>query len=207
MGPIQCKVERIQLFDAYEIIKPEVRVIHTNLYAPSVQSYQDLLKVVVEDQERNRLIVSCVQEEVRNGHSCLVLSERISHARALHEGFKEVSSVPSGCLTGKDSKGSRRQALSDINTGRLGALFATRLADEGLDVRRLSRLFLTCPIRSTNKLTQQIGRIQRTFNGKRDAVVYDFCDDLVSLAESQFHTRKHEVYEDYEVKDLFPYAR
>ena len=94
-----------------------------------------------------------------------------------------------------------------MNAGHLRVLFATRLADEGLDVRRLSRLFLTCPIRSTNKLTQQMGRIQRTFEGKHDAVVYDFCDDLVGLAKSQFNTRKAQVYDHYEIENVFPYAR
>jgi len=80
-----------------------------------------------------------------------------------------------------------------------------KLADEGLDIPRLDRLFLTCPIRSINKVNQQIGRILRKFPGKEDAIVFDFRDSLVSLAESQFHTRLKQVYHDFDVQEV-PYA-
>jgi superfamily II DNA or RNA helicase len=91
-----------------------------------------------------------------------------------------------------------------MNEGKIRVLFATTLADEGLDVRRLDRLFLTCPVRSINKVNQQIGRILRTFPGKQDAVVYDFRDSLCSLAESQFQSRLKQVYQagKYDVQDI-----
>jgi superfamily II DNA or RNA helicase len=207
MGPIRYKLDRNELFKLGEVLKPQVRVVHTNLYDPAIESYQDLLKAVTQDPERNRLIMRHIQQEAEKGFSCLALSERIGHAKELLELFRSNSTVPAATLTGKDSNETRKRVLDGMNEGTLRVLFATRLADEGLDVKRLSRLFLTCPIRSTNKLTQQIGRIQRSFNGKSDAVVYDFCDDLVGLAKSQFLTRKTKVYETYELEDLYPYAR
>ena len=96
----------------------------------------------------------------------------------------------------------RREAISAVDQGRIQVLFATKLADEGLDIQRLNRLFLTCPIRSKNKVNQQIGRIMRTFPGKKDAIVYDFKDSLVSLAASQFDTRMQAVYKDYRITEV-----
>jgi superfamily II DNA or RNA helicase len=89
-----------------------------------------------------------------------------------------------------------------MNQGGLNVLFATKIADEGLDIRRLDRLFLTCPVRSTNKVVQQIGRIQRAFPGKQDAVVYDFVDSLCGLTKSQFYSRRRNAYAGFEIKEI-----
>jgi superfamily II DNA or RNA helicase len=112
--------------------------------------------------------------------------------------------IRSACLTSKTAKGERCEILDQMNRGKIRVLFATQLADEGLDIRRLDRLFLTCPIRSVNKVNQQIGRILRAFPGKHDAIVYDFRDPLCSLAESQFNTRLKQVYQDFEIEEV-PY--
>jgi hypothetical protein len=45
----------------------------------------------------------------------------------------------------------------------------------------------------------------RRFPGKKDAVVFDFRDSLVSLAESQYQTRLRRVYNDFDVLEI-PYV-
>ncbi|MDP3185033.1 MAG: helicase-related protein, partial [Anaerolineales bacterium] len=103
--------------------------------------------------------------------------------------------VEAAVITGKNSHAHRQQAIKAMNQGQIKVLFATRLAEEGLDIPRLSRLFLTCPIRSANKVTQMVGRTLRPYHGKPTPIIYDFVDDLVGLAESQFHSRKIVAYE------------
>ena len=110
--------------------------------------------------------------------------------------------MESVCLTSKTSKEERLKAFHDMNTGNLQVIFATKLADEGLDIRRLDRLFLSCPVRSENKVKQQVGRISRTFPEKQDAIVYDFLDSLCSLAQSQYYTRKCRAYNGYEIEEI-----
>jgi superfamily II DNA or RNA helicase len=97
--------------------------------------------------------------------------------------------IKSAVITGKESPASRQKSLDQMRSGELQVLFSCKLADEGLDVPRLDRLFLVAPIRSTSRLIQQIGRIKRPFPGKKDAIVFDFLDSCVSLATSQFYTR------------------
>jgi len=199
MGPVIHQVENAVLIGNGNILKPKIKVVHTRSYYPVVESYQELLVKLVKDPSRNRLIVDLISEEARAGHFCLVLSERVRHARELHRLFNETNhDVVSFVITGSDPKETRQQAIDAMNAGSGRVLFSTKLADEGLDIRRLDRLFLTCPVRAIGKVRQQIGRIQRTFPGKRDAVVFDFLD-LNSLAESQFNTRKRRIYNDYEM--------
>jgi superfamily II DNA or RNA helicase len=205
MGNIIYEIQHDRLYEAKEIIKPHILVVHTNFYTSEGNTYGKMIEAVTQDDARNTLILNKVTEEANSGHSCLVLSNRIKHAQRLHQ--KLNNGIASACLTSRTPKSAREEILHKMNTGDLQVLLATTLGDEGLDIRRLSRLFLVVPVRSVNKVMQQVGRIQRTFPSKIDAIVYDFRDSLCSLAESQYHTRLKQVYEaqGFEVEEV-PYA-
>jgi superfamily II DNA or RNA helicase len=202
MGNIIYEIKREGLYRSDEIIKPRIKVIETNFFNNEIQDYTGLLASLIINAERNVLIIKKVLKEAETGHFCLVLSNRIDHASWLHQSISLVSKVRSACLTSKTPKNERYEIFKETNEGRIPILCATQLADEGLDIPRLDRLFLTCPIRSKNKVTQQIGRIQRKFPGKKDAIVFDFRDSLCGLTESQFQTRLKTVYTDYEVEEI-----
>ena len=88
----------------------------------------------------------------------------------------------SGKMTTKKGKAEREQALEDMRSGKKKYLFATySLAKEGLDVPRLERLYLTTPQKDYAVVTQSIGRIARTLEGKSDPIAYDFVDDIAYL--------------------------
>lgn len=55
------------------------------------------------------------------------------------------------------------------------------LAKEGLDIPRLDRLILASPHRDKATIIQSVGRIERTFETKKEALVYDLVDN------TQFH--------------------
>jgi superfamily II DNA or RNA helicase len=206
IGNVIHEIKRGDLFQNGEIMEPFIKAVHTNFYLPDIKNYGAMITALTENEERNELILEFVAEEARAGHSCLVLSERIDHVHALWEQFcLDYRDIPSVGITSRSTKKMRNAALREMSQGKFRVLFSTKLADEGLDLPRLDRLFLTCPIRSTNKVNQQIGRILRKFPGKTDAVVFDFRDSLVSLAESQFHTRLKQVYSDFDVLEV-PYV-
>jgi superfamily II DNA or RNA helicase len=205
MGNIIYEIKHDRLYEAKEIIKPYIQVIHTNFYTPEGNTYGKMIDAITTDDARNTLILNKVAEEANSSHPCLILSNRIKHVLQLNQ--KLNNGIASACLTSRTPKSEREEILRKMNSGDLTVLFATTLGDEGLDIRCLSRLFLVVPVRSVNKVMQQIGRIQRTFPGKTDAIVYDFRDPLCSLAESQFHTRLKQVYEaqGFEIEEV-PYV-
>lgn len=91
----------------------------------------------------------------------------------------------SGRMTSKSGKIQREKAIEDMRTGKKKYLFATySLAKEGLDIPRLERLFLTTPQKDYAVVTQSVGRIARTFEGKADPIVYDFVDNIGYLVKS-----------------------
>ena len=200
-GPVLHEVKRDELFSEGQIIQPEIKAVMTDCYLPACDDYRTLIDAVTGDADRNHLILKHLISEAGTGHCCLVLSERISHLEDLFLIFSTLKAgIRSEILTSKVPKTARKRILQDAEEGKVKVIFATKLADEGLDVPRLDRLFLTCPVRSASKVTQQVGRIMRTFPGKQDARVYDFVDKNIGLAWSQWLTRKREAYKDFEIE-------
>ena len=133
----------------------------------------------------------CIADEIANnmGRSCLILSDRLDHLeslmRLLPPTMRKDAVMVSGKMTTKKGKAEREQAIEDMRTGKKKYLFATyTLAKEGLDIPRLERLFLTTPQKDYAVITQSIGRIARTFEGKAEPIAYDFVDNIAYLVKS-----------------------
>ena len=150
-------------------------------------NYTKLISYLCENKERTHYIGSWIVAEA--DHPCLILSDRLNHLEALMNtlprSMREMSVMISGKMTTKKGKAEREQAIEDMRTGRKRYLFATySLAKEGLDIPRLERLFLTTPQKDYAVITQSIGRIARTHEGKKPPIAYDFVDDIGFLVKS-----------------------
>jgi superfamily II DNA or RNA helicase len=110
-------------------------------------------------------------------HPTLVLTDRLSQSEIL---FKAIGRQDARVITGKTNKEVRRAALDDMRLGRANILFASyNLAKEGLDIPRLSRLYMLTPHRDSAVIEQAIGRIARVHPDKTDAIAYDFVDNTI----------------------------
>ena len=95
-----------------------------------------------------------------------------------------------GKMISKRARAERIQAIEDMRSGKKRFLFASySLAKEGLDIPRLDRLFLTTPKKDYAVVTQSIGRIARKYEGKNDAVAYDY-EHAIGFCENQWKKRK-----------------
>lgn len=194
LGDVIHEIPADALYASGAIIKPQVVVVDTGFPKLEPDGYADMIEMLTEDQTRNNLILSTILEEVEDGGCALVLSHRVEHVRELHRLWTKTTAFPAVLATGQSKKADREAALDAIRDGEADVLFATKIADEGLDLPRLDRLFLTCPSRHHGKVVQQIGRITRPYPGKTDAKVFDFVDGNVGLAISQYRTRREKVY-------------
>lgn len=147
-------------------------------------NYAKLITYLTENTARNKLIADSIERK-----PSLILSDRLNHLeeliRLLPAHMRKDAVMISGKMTSKTGKAKREQALEDMRSGKKKYLFATySLAKEGLDVPRLERLYLTTPQKDYAVVTQSIGRIARTFEGKSDPIAYDFVDDIGYLVKS-----------------------
>ena len=105
----------------------------------------------------------------------LVLSDRVKHCQELAERMAEQG-ISSATLVGTMSKKQRREVLELADAREIKAVFATTVADEGLDLPGLDTLILTTPTKSMGRIQQRIGRIMRRADNKKTPLVIDFVD-------------------------------
>lgn len=153
---------------------------------------------LTNNEARNRMIAEAVLRQMAKGHSVLVLSGRIKHLENLAGYVLEHFALTSegahkgqaSILTGKTPAKKRKALMADFKAGRLQCLLSTQLADEALDVPRLSRVFMTFPSKHEGKTQQRLGRALREHEDKHDAIIFDVVDEHVGVLRRQWMARK-----------------
>lgn len=190
IGPLLLKIDSQDL--KHRITDFEYKIVNTNIRSeiPTIfrwtgkkrENVLDMAKnltKIVENKERNDIILNETIWCIENGYFPLILSDRIAHNELLHEricgfGYKAV------LLIGKTRKKTKWEEIRKDRS--IQCIVAnSKIASEGLDLPELSALLLTCPTTNVHKLKQQIGRIRRICDGKPTPLVIDFCDNLAYL--------------------------
>lgn len=154
--------------------------------------YTELIPYITENTNRNQFIL---KDLIKNkDYYNLILSDRLEHLRTLKDmlpdELKKTAAMIDGKMTSKKQRAERIKAIEDLRNGEKHFLFASfSLAKEGLDIPRLNRLYMTTPKKDYAVVTQSIGRIARAFEGKEDAVCYDYVDSI-GFCENQYKKRK-----------------
>lgn len=194
LGAPLVTVTHEELVAAGVLTVPDIRTVETSFtYAyTAAEDYAPMLAAVVADEARNRLITDSVIAEARAGHVCLVLSGRVEHCQRLADAVA-AEGVAVAVLTGEVKRERRKEVLDEARAGRLSVVVATSLADEGLDLPRLSRVFLAYPSRARGRTVQRLGRLMRPHPDKRDAVLFDFVDRKVPILR-RHHIERRKLY-------------
>lgn len=155
-------------------------------------NYAQLINYLAKHTERNKQIADILAKNRQ--YSSLVLSDRIYHLESimalLPDEMRQYAALVTGKMTTKSGKEERVKAIEDMRTGDKKYLFATySLAKEGLDIPRLSRLYLATPQKDYAVITQSIGRIARTAPDKPAPVCFDFVDNS-RFFENAYKKRK-----------------
>lgn len=169
-------------------IIPSLRVIETDFYTDSYD-HIEVVRQLIEDDQRNLLIARKIAEEAPGNYS-LVLSDRVEHLHRLKQLLNTiVPDLSCEILTGDIPKRERKAIMERAKNKEIDILLATQLAREGLDIPHLNRLFMTYPKKSASSVQQEVGRIMRPAEGKKDAIVFDFYDVRHGILRSQFWKR------------------
>ena len=147
-----------------------------------------LHRALVADAARNQLIVDLAMWEVQAGETVLLLSNRKPHCRKLGKMLGALG-IDARVVVGTTKKSDRKGDLSDLRSGAAPIVIATSLADEGLNVERLSRIILAFPEKARGKTIQRVGRLTRLWSGK-DPVIFDVVDPLVETLVRRAGERK-----------------
>ena len=154
--------------------------------------YAKMVNYLADRYDRNNLIAADLV--ANQDHYNLILSDRLGHLENLMNhlpsNLRKQAVMIDGKMTTKKAKALREQAIEEMRQGRKRYLFATySLAKEGLDIPRLDRLYLTTPQKDYAVITQSIGRIARTFEGKGEPIAYDYVDDGIQYLVRSYKKR------------------
>jgi len=194
LGRPLAAVSHEELVAAGVLALPEICIVETAFSFPylGADEYAPMMAALVADERRNDLVVGAVVAAARAGHTCLVLSGRVQHCRTLVRSV-HAAGVEAAELTGRVSKEHRAELLDRARRGDLAVLVATSLADEGLDLPRLSRVFLAYPSRARGRTVQRLGRLMRPHADKGRPALIDFVDRKVPILRRQ-HLDRRRLY-------------
>ena len=146
-------------------------------------NYARLINYLSQYEIRNKVISQNIKRR-----PSLILSERVTQLELLLNMLPKNMKDKAVMITGKSKKSEREKALGDMRTGKKKYLFATyQLAKEGLDIPCLERLYMASPVKDYAVVTQAIGRIARTCEGKSEPICYDFVDNIGYCVKAYKH--------------------
>jgi superfamily II DNA or RNA helicase len=128
-------------------------------------SMPNMITLLVEDRQRNKMLVELVKKASAGTRQLLVLSDRRLHCEMLHQCFPKSSGLYMG--------GMKEAQLQESSKKKI--IFATfSQAHEGLDIPTLDTVILASP---KSDIVQSIGRIMRETKGKKNNPhIYDIHD-------------------------------
>lgn len=195
IGPIIYKTNYDVLEKEDCVIKPNLVVRQTEFRTDlTTEDYPKIVWQMIRDEARNEMIVKDLLKE--ENHYCLILANSRNYVRMLAgmliENNPELNKKIV-VLTSSTPAKKREKAIEAIRNKKINYLFCTALADKGMDIPSLDRLFMVFPGRFEGRKRQQLGRVVR-FQDCKEAVVYEYVDCHVPLLESQFKNRLDLVY-------------
>ena len=143
-----------------------------------------LVTLLSKLEGRTDVIVDYALRAVRSGRKVLLLSERVAHVKEMCDQLKEhlgTTYEVDVYIGGMSAKKREEAAQADVICGTYA------MAQEGLDIPRLDTLLLTTPKTS---VTQAVGRILRSFPGKKEPVVVDFVDGNIPICSAYWGARR-----------------
>lgn len=197
-GPIRYRVDDRQqaaarTFTHKVIVRRTDFVLPNRLENTPEPGIQEVYALLAADFQRNQMIVEDILDAVHAGRSPVLLTERREHLiyfeDALTGKVKNIVLLAGGM--GRKQRIALMEQLRSIPEDDERLIIATgRYLGEGFDDPRLDTLFLALPIAWKGTIAQYAGRLHRSYERKKEVIIYDYVDDQVPVLAGMFGKRK-----------------
>ncbi len=148
---------------------------------------------MVEDEERNALVIADAVQVLKDGRSPLILTQRTEHVHLLAKMLQEATTATVFELVGSETAKTKREtekALAAVTDDNPMVIIATgQYVGEGFDMPRLDTLLLAMPVSWKGLVAQYAGRLHREHAGKQNVLIYDYVDVHVDVLERMYQKR------------------
>lgn len=173
-----------------------VHTTETEVTEEKATQIHQVFAALVEDKRRTSQICRDVHRASQAGRTSLILTQRVSHIEAIVHELEQLGEQPlvlKGGM-GKKARAEVANALSKREGDKGIALVATGpYIGEGFDWPNLDTLFLAFPVAFKGRVVQYVGRLLRTYEGKRHVELHDYVDVRIPVLE-RMHTKRVRAY-------------
>lgn len=193
LGPVRHEftaIQRAERTGLRQVVIPRF----TRLLDPSgtVKDINHAYELTRDSKARNEQIIGDVEASVQEGRTPVVLTKYKEHAEYFAAALKTKADYVF-LLYGENSQKEeadmirQMKAVTDDETVILVA--TAQKIGEGFDYPRLDTLFLAVPVSFSGRLSQYVGRLARTYEGKQDVAVYDYVDPHLPVFDNMYNKR------------------
>lgn len=187
-GPIAIKVTEKMLIDRGILATPKFKIVNLKMKPAKLlrgTGWQAAYRLgIVNNDERNQIIVDEVSRAARYGLTSMVLIQQKAHGELLKELLARGVRVE--FIQGENDQDERKYQLDRLGRGEIDCLIGTTILDVGVDAPAVGLIVLGGGGKAEVALRQRIGRGLRAKKfGPNIAFILDFDDPFNS------HTKGH----------------
>ena len=165
------------------LIPPEIHFFNVPVVRNVGSNYHQVYtNYIVENEDRNNMIIKATKKMVSAGKKVLILVVRVNHGKKIME-LLDDAGLNAKFLDGAKSTKSRLDTIQEMKDGKLEVLVASKIFDQGVDIPELDALVLAGSGKSSGRALQRIGRVIRLAKGKTKAIIVDFYDNCKYLKD------------------------
>jgi len=171
-----------RLIDDGFLVPPKIVLFEVPLFGEELPTHFPTVysKYITKNDVRNGMIEEAARKLIKRGRKVLILVRYISHGKDLAE---RLSDIPLFFVNGDVDGVTRQEVKKSFEAGYLKCLIASSVFDIGVDIPSLDALILGGGGKSTVRAMQRIGRVIRSCEGKKNALVVDFIDNARYLSK------------------------
>lgn len=183
-GPRVVDIDASYLIERGYLVPPHIyffKTPATRIPLAMQGKYPDVYKeFIVENVDRNALILSKAIDAYNRFEHVLILVQQIEHGRILLE-YLEEEGVWAEYISGKSTMVARQEIITQFEHRSRSILIASSILNEGVDIPAISVLINAAGGKSATQYYQKIGRALRPHKDKERCIIVDFHDQNIKF--------------------------
>lgn len=183
IGPV---IGQLDINEAHELgilAKPKIKLVRVPHKSTELRKYAEIYQAgIVDNRNRNRLILEMVKERIDAGETVLILVTRIEHGENLHR-MAELFGLDVKYLHGASEAEEREMIRKELIEKKTKCVISTVIWREGINIPSLNCVVNAAGGKSEIATLQAIGRGLRKTDDKEEVLIVDFLDTSRYLAE------------------------
>ena len=144
---------------------------------------------IVNNRQRNRLIISTAKEYIDSGKSVLILVTQIEHGDNLVDIAENIFGMDIFFVRGSTESKAREEVKKLLIEKKAKCVIATAVWREGINIPTLDVVINACGGKSEIMTLQAIGRGLRKTKDKEEVIIVDFFDESHNFLVKHFGKR------------------